>query len=217
MTFTSPGKNCEKQNQEGYAASLDKERKRKYLINCTALGVQITGGQKRKRTFTVVKKKAGGRAGRAGCQNPKLLIRPLSLNLNPALFSPQETVAPSGGSKDREGRQAAKSKAASRDNRSRPYPTTSPNTTRAGLRFPEEVFNTSPTVALYAKKEGESQPAEAIECELFMFPEQYSLSGIYPYQDGVRLEVADKESADVLLRHLRASGWTVTTSPIWPR
>ena len=72
-------------------------------------------------------------------------------------------------------------------------------------------------MALYAKKEGESQPAEAVECELFMLPEQYSLSGIYPDQDGVRLEAADQESADVLLRHLRASGWTVTASPIWPR
>ena len=72
-------------------------------------------------------------------------------------------------------------------------------------------------MALYAKKEGESQPAEAVECELFMLPEQYSLSGIYPEQDGVRLEAADQESADVLLRHLRASGWTVTASPIWPR
>ena len=50
-----------------------------------------------------------------------------------------------------------------------------------------------------------------------MLPEQYSLSGIYPDQDGVRLEAADQESADVLLRHLRASGWTVTASPIWPR
>ena len=70
-------------------------------------------------------------------------------------------------------------------------------------------------MALHAKKEGESQPG-AIECELFMLPEQYSLSGIYPYQDGVRLEAADQESADVLLRHLRASGWTVTASPIWP-
>ena len=119
--------------------------------------------------------------------------------------------------KDREGRQAIKSKAAIRDNRSRPYPTTAPNTTRAGLRSPEEVFNTKPIVALYAKKEGESQPAEAIECELFMLPEQYSLSGIYPDQDGVRLEAADQESADVLLRHLRASGWMVTASPIWPR
>ena len=107
------------------------------------------------------------------------------------LQSGGETVAPSGGSKDRDGRQAAKSKAASRDNRSRPYPITAPNTTRAGLRSPEGVFNTSPTVALYAKKEGESQPAEAIECELFMLPEQYSLSGIYPDQDGVRLEAAD--------------------------
>ena len=72
-------------------------------------------------------------------------------------------------------------------------------------------------MALYAKKEGESQPAEAIECLLFMLPEQYSLSGIYPEQDGVRLEAADQESADVLLRHLQASGWTVTASPIWPR
>ena len=50
-----------------------------------------------------------------------------------------------------------------------------------------------------------------------MLPEQYSMSGIYPDQDGVRLEAADQESADVLLRHLRASGWTVTASPIWPR
>ena len=133
------------------------------------------------------------------------------------LQSGGETVAALGGSKDREGRQAIKSKAAIRDNRFRPYPITAPNTTRAGLRSPEEVFNTNPTVALYAKKEGESQPAEAIECELFMLPEQYSLSGIYPDQDGVRLEAADQESADVLLRHLRASGWTVTASPIWPR
>ena len=114
---------------------------------------------------------------------------------------------------------AAKSKAASRDNSSRPYPITAPNTTRAGLRSSEseEVLNTSPTMALYAKKEGESQPAEAIECELFMLPEQYSLSGIYPDQDGVRLEAADQEFADVLLRHLRASGSTRTASPIWPR
>ena len=49
-----------------------------------------------------------------------------------------------------------------------------------------------------------------------MLPEQYSLSGIYPDQDGVRLEAADQESADVLLRHPRASGRTVTASPIWP-
>ena len=69
-------------------------------------------------------------------------------------------------------------------------------------------------MALYVKKEGESQPAEAVECELFMLPGQDSLSGIYPDQDGVRLEAADQESADVLLRHLRASGWTVMASPI---
>ena len=50
-----------------------------------------------------------------------------------------------------------------------------------------------------------------------MLPEQYSLSDIYPDQDGVRLEAADQESADVLLRHPRASGSTVTASPIWPR
>ena len=133
------------------------------------------------------------------------------------LQSSRETVAPSGGSKDREGRQAIKSKADVRDNRSHPYPITAPNTTRAGLRSPEEVFNTNPTVALYAKKQGDSQPAEAIECKLFMLPEQYSLSGIYPDRDGVRLEAADQESADVLLRHLRASGWAVAASSIWPR
>ena len=147
-----------------------------------------------------------GRVSKPQTSHPALVPKP-----EPSpLLSGGETVAPSGGSKDKEGRQATKSKAAVRENRSRPYPTTSPNTTRAGLRSPEEVFNTKPTVALYAKKEGESQPAEAVECELFMLPEQYSLSGIYPDQDGVRLEAADQESADVLLRHLRASGWTVT-------
>ena len=100
----------------------------------------------------------------------------------------------------------------------RPLGTTTPVPIPSQHQTPhEEVFNTSPTVALYAKREGESQPAEAIECELFMLPEQYSLSGIYPDQDGVRLEAADQESADVLLRHLRASGWAVTASPIWPR
>ena len=97
------------------------------------------------------------------------------------------------------------------------YDLSNTDTTRAGLRSPEEVFNTSPTVALYAKKEGESQPAEAIECELFMLPEQYLLSGIYHDQDGVRLEAANQESADVLRRHLRDSGWTVTASTIWPK
>ena len=39
-----------------------------------------TGGQKRKRTFTV--------GGRVGCQNPKLHTRPLCPNLNPALSCP---------------------------------------------------------------------------------------------------------------------------------
>ena len=117
----------------------------------------------------------------------------------------------------RMGSQAIKNKETNRDNRSRPYPVTSPNTTRAGLRSPDEVFNTNPTMALYVKKEGELQPAEAVECELFMLPEQYTLSGIYPDQDGVRLEAADQTSADVLLKHLQASGWTVTASPIWPR
>ena len=255
------------QDKEGYTASLEKERKRKYLIKnrnrglgdpSASVGVDSpnpdggvageppasvdevtqpptgapavdlstaqpnpptaargcggeTGGQKRKRTFTVVKKKAGGKGGKGRVSKPQTSHPALVPKPEPSpLLSGGETVAPSGGSKDREGRQATKSKAAVRENRSRPYPTTSPNTTRAGLRSPEEVFNTKPTVALYAKKEGESQPAEAVECELFMLPEQYSLSGIYPDQDGVRLEAADQESADVLLRHLRASGWTVT-------
>ena len=62
-------------------------------------------------------------------------------------------------------------------------------------------------MALYAKKEG-----EAIKCELFVLPEQYSLMGIYPDQDAVRLKATDQESGDVLLRHLQASGWTVTAS-----
>ena len=124
--------------------------------------------------------------GRVGCQNHKLPTWPLCPNLNPALFSPAgKLLPPRGGSKDREGRQAIKSKAAIQDNCSRPYPITAPNTTQAGLRSPKEVFNTNPTVALYAKKEGESQPAEVIECELFMLPKQYSLLCIYHDQDGV--------------------------------
>ena len=115
-----------------------------------------------------MKKKAGGKGGKGRASKPQTSHPALVPKPEPSpLLSGGETVAPSGGSKDREGRQATKSKAAVRDNRSRPYPTTSPNTTRAGLRSPEEVFNTKPTVALYAKKEGESQPAEAVECELF--------------------------------------------------
>ena len=163
----------------------------------------------------MAKKKAGGKGGKgrmSKSQTPHPALEPKSEPV--PLQSGGETVAPSGGSKDREGRQAAKSKAASRDNCSRPYTITAPDTTRAWLRSPEEVFNTSPTVALYAKKKGESQPAEAIECELFVLPEQYLLSGIYPDQDGVRFEAADQDSTDVLLRHLRASGWTVTASLI---
>ena len=270
--ITSRRQKLRNHDKEGYTASLEKERKRKYLIKnrnrglgdpSASVGVDSpnpdggvageppasvgevtqpptgapavdlstaqpnpptaarggdgeTGGQKRKRTFTVVKKKAGGKGGKGRVSKPQTSHPALVPKPEPSpLLSGGETVAPSGGSKDREGRQATKGKAAVRENRSRPYPTTSPNTTRAGLRSPEEVFNTKPTVALYAKKEGESQPAEAVE--LFMLPEQYSLSGIYPDQDGVRLEAADQESADVLLRHLRASGWTVTASPIWPR
>ena len=104
------------------------------------------------------------------------------------------------------------------DNRSRPYPTTSPNTTRAGLRSPPRKYSIQSQLWLcMRRKKGSRSLQRAIECELFMLPEQYSLSGIYPDQDGVRLEAADQESADVLLRHLRASGWTVTASPIWPR
>ena len=111
--ITSRRQKLRKQDKEGYAASLEKERKRKYLLKNrnrglgdppASVGVDSpnpdggvageppasvgevtqpptggdgeTGGQKRKRTFTVVKKKAGGRVGRVGCQNPKLHTRP---------------------------------------------------------------------------------------------------------------------------------------------
>ena len=49
---SSRRKKLRNQDQEGYAASLDKERTRRYLW-------KKTGGMKRKRTFTVVKRKAG--------------------------------------------------------------------------------------------------------------------------------------------------------------
>ena len=173
--ITSRRQKLRNQDKEGYAASLEKERKRKYLLKNrnrglgdppASVGVDSpnpdggvageppasvgevtqpptgapavdlstaqpnpptaarggdgqTGGQKRKRTFTVVKKKAGGRVGRVGRQNPKLHTRPLCPNLNPALFCPAGKLSPPRGAA-RIGRAAKPPKAR------RPFGTTAP-------------------------------------------------------------------------------------------
>ena len=144
-----------------------------------------------------------------------------------------------------EGHQAIKSKAVNQYKYTccMPYPITEPNTTRIGLLSPNELFNTYPTGALYATKQGMLMNAESVKCELLILSEQYNWwASITPRMGqtwsgwlGCIQDILTSRAwpsgcfvkplgqvcaqrylaynwigfADVLLRHLQASGWTV--------
>ena len=118
-----------------------------------------TGGQKRKRTFTVVKKKAGGKGGKGRASKPQ--------TSHPALVPKPEPSPLLSGGAARIGRAAKPPKAR------RPFGTTASVPIPPHHQTPHEQGCAPP-------RKYSIQPAEAVECELFMLPEQYSLSGIYP-------------------------------------